>query len=63
MKISLINGSPKVKGSSSGVLLSELKVYFDGNDVTECGLHASNMVTQPQLQAFVQQEALRTRTQ
>ena len=35
MKIALINGSPKAKRSSSGVLLSDLKGYFGENAVVE----------------------------
>lgn len=58
MKISLINGSPKVKGSSSGIILDELKGYFDGHSVTEYALHAADRPTQLQLETWARQEAL-----
>lgn len=58
MNISLINGSPKVKDSSSGVILTELKSYFDGHTVTEYALHASNLIAQPQLESLIRQDAI-----
>ncbi|MGX8709778.1 MAG: hypothetical protein ACQGTM_05955 [bacterium] len=58
MKIALINGSPKFKGSASGVILDELKGYFDGDVITECLFHAAVLPTQSQLESFGQQDAL-----
>lgn len=32
MKITLINGSPKVKGSASGLILNELKIFLNNSE-------------------------------
>ena len=42
MKIALINGSPKVNNSASGVLLEELKRYWGENvEIVSFGFHSS----------------------
>lgn len=43
MRIALINGSPKVNNSASGILLDELKCCFSEEaDVAEIGMHISS---------------------
>lgn len=42
MRIALINGSPKVKNSASGTLLSDIKGYFgERAELAEVGLHSA----------------------
>lgn len=44
MRIALINGSPKQKGSSSGTLLEDLKRFLsDKSEVTEIAMHAPSV--------------------
>lgn len=44
MKIVLINGSPKIKGSASGVLLADLKRCLAGEgEITEISLHTGTV--------------------
>lgn len=44
MKIALINGSPKVKNSTSGTLLEDLKYYCSGKaEIIEVGLHSATI--------------------
>lgn len=41
MRIALINGSPKVKGSSSGTLLEDLKNFLSGkSEVAKTAMHS-----------------------
>ena len=58
MNILLLNGSPKAKNSSSGVILDELKSYFDGHTVTEYAFHASAPITQLPLDLLIRQDAI-----
>ena len=44
MRIALINGSPKVKDSSSGLLLEDLKIFLSGKcEVTEIAIHSPDV--------------------
>lgn len=57
MKIALINGSPKVKSSASGILLEDLKVYLGETEVMEFGFH-TGAVTGEEVEALNQADAL-----
>ena len=41
MKTALINGSPKVKGSASGILLEDLKAYLQETEAVDYGFHTA----------------------
>ncbi len=41
MKTALINGSPKERGSASGILLEDLKAYLQDTEAVEYGFHTS----------------------
>lgn len=43
MKAALINGSPKVKKSASGMLLESLKAYLGETEMLELGFHGSSV--------------------
>ena len=44
MRIALINGSPKVKDSSSGLLLEDLKIFLSGKcEVAEIAMHSPDV--------------------
>lgn len=57
MKIALINGSPKVKNSASGILLNELKSLRSGDCITEYGFHTPVLPSEMNLAEFSQQDA------
>lgn len=57
MKIELINGSPKIKNSASGMLLDELKSLRSGDCITEYGFHTPALPSEMDLEAFAQQDA------
>lgn len=57
MKIALINGSPKIKNSASGMLLDELKSLRSGDCITEYGFHTPALPSEMDLEAFSQQDA------
>lgn len=57
MKIALINGSPKIKNSASGMLLDELKSLRSGDCITEYGFHTPALPSEMALEAFAQQDA------
>jgi multimeric flavodoxin WrbA len=57
MKITLINGSPKLKGSASGILLNELKSLRSDDCMTEYGFHTPVLPPEWNLQKFAQQDA------
>ncbi len=57
MKIALINGSPKIKNSASGMLLDELKSLRSGDCITEYGFHTPALPSEMDLEAFAQQDA------
>ncbi len=41
MKTALINGSPRVKGSASGILLEDLKAYLQETEAVDYGFHTA----------------------
>lgn len=53
MKIALINGSPKVRSSASGILLEDLKAYLGETEVMEFGFH-TGAVTEEEVEALNQ---------
>lgn len=57
MKIALINGSPKVRSSASGILLEDLKAYLGETEVMEFGFH-TGAVTEQEAEALNQADAL-----
>lgn len=57
MKIALINGSPKIKSSASGILLDELKSLRSGDRITEYGFHTPALPSEMSLEEFAQQDA------
>lgn len=58
MNITFINGSPKKTGSTSGVLLSELRTYLDGNTVEEAPFYAASRPEQLLTEQFGKPDAL-----
>lgn len=57
MKITLINGSPKIKDSASGMLLDELKSLRGNDDITEYNLRTSILPSKMDLEELAQQDA------
>lgn len=57
MKITLINGSPKIKNSASGILLDELKSLRSDDCITEYGFHTPALPSEMNLAEFGQQDA------
>lgn len=57
MKITLINGSPKMKNSASGILLDELKSLRSGDCITEYSFHTPMLPSEMNLAEFAQQDA------
>lgn len=57
MKITLMNGSPKIKGSASGMLLDELKSLRGNDDITEYNLRTSILPSKMDLEELAQQDA------
>ena len=58
MNITFINGSPKKTGSTSGVLLSELRTYLDGNSLVEASFYAASRPEQFLTEKFGKPDAL-----
>ena len=58
MNISLINGSPKIKDSASGIILDEIKGYLYGHTVTDYAFHAGILPTYLQLENLTKQDVL-----
>lgn len=58
MKITLINGSPKIKGSASGILLDELKSLRENDCITEYNLRTPLLPSEMDLEEFAQQDAV-----
>ncbi len=57
MKTALINGSPKVKSSNSGILLEDLKAYLVETEAVEFGLHTGTAAKE-KAEALNQADAL-----
>ncbi len=57
MKIALMNGSPKIKDSASGILLDELKSLRRDDCITEYNFHTPILPSEMNLEEFAQQDA------
>lgn len=58
MKITLINGSPKIKDSASGAVLDELKDYLKDNDIQEYSFRRPELPKELDLNELEKQEAI-----
>lgn len=58
MNISLINGSPKVRNSASGVILGELEEYLEGHTIARYSLRTNEPLTAVQLRSLAEQDVL-----
>ncbi len=58
MKITFINGSPKIKDSASGILLDELKSLRGNDCITEYNFRTPTLPSEMNLEEFAQQDAV-----
>lgn len=58
MRLTLINGSPKIKNSASGILLNALKSLRIDDCITEYNFHTQILPSDMNFEEFAQQEAV-----